>query len=129
MPENNGKMFAIGCKPFTDSMFDTISTDAAKNGAWPHKKGEANHFILVYAWWEGETNDSFWIAEMKRVLDVLSRTTPSNLPVYANTALAEHTDVKDIYRDNLEKLKTIRDTVDPTKVMSLAGGFKIPVFP
>ncbi len=124
--ENNGKMFAIGCKPFTEGMFDTITTDSAQNGAWPHKKGEANHPLLVYAEWEGEKNDSFWISEVKRVLDVLSRNIRNSLPVYSNTALAEHTRVEDVYRDNLERLKSIRDTVDPTRVMSLAGGFKIP---
>jgi len=119
-------MFAIGCKAFNEGMFDSISDNSAENGAWPHKKGEANHPLLVYAWWEGEKNDSFWISEMKRVLDVLSRNIGNSLPVYGNTALAEHTTVESVYRGNLEKLKTIRNKVDPTKVMCRAGGFKIP---
>ena len=64
---------------------------------------------------------------MKRVLNVLSaKVARQSLPVYYNTALAEHTKVEDVYRGHLERLKSIRDKVDPAKVMSLAGGFKIP---
>jgi len=49
------------------------------------------------------------------------------LPVYSNTALAEHTRVEDIYRGNLERLERIRKAVDPVGMMSRAGGFKIPL--
>jgi hypothetical protein len=108
-------------------MFDKISPDSAKNGAWPHKKGEANHPLVVFTEWEGEENDQFWIGEMKRVLGVLAEHIPRNgLPVYSNTALAELTRVEEVYRGNLDRLKRIRNEVDPEKVMSRAGGFKIP---
>ena len=81
----------------------------------------------MFTEWEGEENDQFWIGEMKRVLGVLSEHIPrNNLPVYSNTALAELTQVGEVYRGNLERLKRIRDEVDPEKVMSRAGGFKIP---
>jgi hypothetical protein len=127
MPEHNGKMFTIGCKAFSEGMFDNISSDSEQNGAWPHKKGEPNHPILVFAEWEGRKNDTFWISEMKRVLNVLSAKVPQkSLPVYSNTALAEYTKVEDVYRGNLERLKNIRDKVDPAKLMRLAGGFKLP---
>jgi len=127
MPGNNGKMFTIGCKAFSEGMFDNISSDFRQNGAWPHKKGEANHPILVFAEWEGQKNDKFWISEMKGALNILSAKIPQkSLPVYCNTALAEYTKVEDVYRGNLDRLKSICDKVDPAKVMSFTGGFKIP---
>ncbi|KIJ94567.1 hypothetical protein K443DRAFT_683637 [Laccaria amethystina LaAM-08-1] len=127
LPGNNGTMFTIGCKAFSKGMFDEISDDSEQNGAWPHKKGEANHPILVFAEWKGKENDEFWISEMKEVLKTLSaKISQNSRPVYSNTALAEYTKVEEVYRGNLDRLKSIRDKVDPAKVMSFAGGFKIP---
>jgi hypothetical protein len=108
-------------------MFDNISTDSAQNGGWPHRKGEANHPIVVFAEWEDKLKDEFWISEVARVLGVLSAKIGQNtLPVYLNTSLAGYTKVEDVYCGNLERLKKIRDKVDPGKVMSRAGGFKLP---
>jgi hypothetical protein len=47
----------------------------------------------------------------------------ANAKVYGNYALAG-TPLKDIYGDNLPRLRSIRKRVDPFNIMTLAGGWK-----
>jgi hypothetical protein len=44
--------------------------------------------------------------------------------LYPNYAIWD-TPVKQIYGRNLQRLRNIRDAVDPDNVMSLTGGFKV----
>ncbi|KII86811.1 hypothetical protein PLICRDRAFT_30995 [Plicaturopsis crispa FD-325 SS-3] len=47
----------------------------------------------------------------------------ANAPSYGNYAIFD-TPLSDIYGDNVDRIKAIKNTVDPTNVMSLAGGFR-----
>lgn len=44
-------------------------------------------------------------------------------PLYPNYAIFG-TPLQDMYGDNVDKLKSLRQRVDPHDVMGLAGGFK-----
>ena len=44
--------------------------------------------------------------------------------VYPNYALAD-VRVEDMYGENLEKMREVRERVDPNRLMALAGGFKV----
>lgn len=69
---------------------------------------------------------------MKNTLDALrkvaesEKVTSDDAPVYLNTTL-EDTPVEKIYQKNLEHLKLMRERYDPNGIMSLTGGFKIPL--
>ena len=47
----------------------------------------------------------------------------SHAAVYVNYALFD-TPLKDIYGENVERLREIKAAIDPADVMGLAGGFK-----
>jgi len=47
----------------------------------------------------------------------------TDVALYGNYALLR-TPVEDLYRQNLPRLRSIRNMVDPNNVMALAGGFK-----
>lgn len=49
-------------------------------------------------------------------------------PVYSNTTLYEDTSINEIYRGNLDDLREIRKMYDPKDIMSLTGGFRIPIY-
>ena len=44
--------------------------------------------------------------------------------IYPNYALAD-VRVEDMYGENLEKMREVRERVDPNRLMALAGGFKV----
>ncbi|KAG1869490.1 hypothetical protein F4604DRAFT_1926884 [Suillus subluteus] len=127
MKDNQGKSAVIDIWPFLPSMFDT-STSAA----WPHNKGQPNGPLFVSFQWEGESNDKYWIGLMVQTLRSIRKMaeaegcTNDNLPNYCNTSLAD-TPVKDIYKNHLSKLMTIRAKYDPDNLMGRTGGFRIPL--
>lgn len=130
MEHYRGRMVVTEVWPFLPSMFDN-SVDSA----WPHKKGSPNGPLVVIFTWEGKENDSVWIKQLKTALDEIRRTalqegcTTPDAPVYYNTCLSEVTRPEDIYRHNLPDLSAIRKIYDPDDVMSLTGGFRIPLGP
>lgn len=127
LKDNQGKSAVIEIWPFLPSMFDTSTATA-----WPHEKGQPNGPLLVCFQWEGENNDQYWIALMMQILQSIQRVAESEgctndkLPKYCNTSLGD-TPVKDIYKQNLPKLMTIRAKYDPDDVMGRTGGFRIPL--
>ena len=128
MVKHSGKAVVVDIWPFHSKMFERSD----HNAAWPHKTPSGP--LLVLFQWEGQENDEFWVAHMKRTLKVLeskvsiSNGANANRPVYANTALAESTTVADVFQENLPFLMSFRTKVDPNDVMSQAGGFRIPLF-
>ena len=130
MEKHGGTRTGIGMWPFTKSMFDK-----ATPSAWPHVKDKPNCPIIVYFTWEGEGHDDYWIGTMKSTLKMIrdkvhaERESSKGLPYFISTALAEATSVEDLYGSDLEKLKQLRKKYDPTGVMDLTGGFRIPLPP
>ncbi|KAH0826902.1 hypothetical protein J3R83DRAFT_4493 [Lanmaoa asiatica] len=127
MTEHGGTGIATDLWPFTTAMFDH-----ATDSAWPHVQGKPNCPIIVYFTWVGKEHDDYWIGIMEKTLTALrekvnkERPSSKDLPYFINTALAEATTVKEIYRDNLERLKQLRKKYDQKGVMDLTGGFRIP---
>jgi len=127
MKKYSAKTVIVDVWPFLPEMFDK-STPAA----WPHKKGQPNGPLLNLLQWEGQENDEFWLTRMNHALDaiqekVYGKGVLPTRPVYSNTSLAGRTSSKDVYRENLESLRTFRKSIDPYDVMSQAGGYKIPL--
>ncbi|KAH7920995.1 FAD-binding domain-containing protein [Leucogyrophana mollusca] len=122
---NKGLTAHYNLWPFLPTIYDHSS-----GGAWPHDKGYPYTPLLVYYLWEEDADDKFWIKHMKdaikRIHDVAiaQGCSKADAPIYCNITL-EDTPVSDIYRGNLERLKSIRAMYDPGRVMDLAGGFKI----
>lgn len=116
--------------PFLSSIFDKSPDHAA----WPHKKGEVYGPCWAYFQWTDEREDRFWLEKMRNTLEALrkvaesEKVTSDDAPVYLNTTL-EDTPVEKIYQKNLEHLKLMRGRYDPKGIMSLTGGFKIPLPP
>ena len=130
MVKHGGKVVVVDIWPFHSKMFEKSD----HNSAWPHKT--PNGPLLVLFQWEGQENDEFWVAHMKRTLKTLESKVSINLnrenavrPVYANTALADSTTVADVFQENLPYLSSFRTKVDPNDVMGQAGGFRIPLLP
>lgn len=134
MRQHGGTHVKIGLWPFAKTMFDK-----ATDSAFPHKKDKPNCPIIIYFTWEGKQNDEHWINTMKTTIDDLRKKVNEErakinpeilaLPYFINTALAEaiQTAVEQLYgEENLQRLKDIRKNRDPTGVMDLTGGFKIP---
>lgn len=128
MIDNGGTRVIIDMWPFTSTMFDN-STAAA----WPHVKDYPNGPVLAYFLWQGKENDAFWINTMQTALSAIKKQIKKSrgkkaapLPVYCNTSL-DSTTVKEIYANNLDNLKKSRQKFDPDDLMSLTGGFRIPL--
>jgi hypothetical protein len=127
MKDHKGKLVLIDVWPFLPTMFDK-STPAA----WPHTKDQPLGPLLAYFVWEDETEDAFWVGEMRRALNAIHKValregcTTRHAPIYANTALEDVT-IQEVYRGNLKKLMRTRAKYDPTDVMGNAGGFRIPL--
>ncbi len=127
MKEHGGKSTSLLVFPGVTSMFDN-----SKPAAWPHARDRPLVPLVAYFLWEGQHNDEFWSARLKETLDNVKEAarregcTYKDTPVYPLMAF-ETTSAEELYRENLEKLVAIRKKYDPNNVMSLTGGFKIPL--
>lgn len=99
------------------------------DSAWPHEEGLVFGPLVGEFEWIGEENDEYWLKAIENaqsLLQIVASKIPENrdLPKYLNEAL-EDTLVEDIYRDNLEQLKALRQIYDQDNVMGMAKGFVI----
>ena len=83
--------------------------------------------------WTNPAEDKIFEQGIKKVRDILyagligeGQRETRTAPVYSNNAIWD-TSLTRIYGSNLPVLKTLKAQVDPSNVMGLAGGFKIPV--
>lgn len=127
MEENQGIRVSFEIWPFHKDAFKGIKRE---DSAWPHEEGAVFGPMVGWFEWSGKQNDQFWLGEIEKALHTLhsvalkENCTTDNFPMYLNIAL-ENTSVKDIYRDHLEQLKTLRRQHDPNNVMGMAKGFII----
>lgn len=125
----SGRQVLIEVWPFHSSIFDTSPPDAA----WPHNKDDPYSPLIASFLWEDADHDDFWLDLMKECLDELlkvaiqEKCAREDMPRYLNTSL-ESVPVEKIYgKAQLEKLGRVRARYDPEDVMSLTGGFRIPL--
>lgn len=127
MPGHNGMRVSFEIWPFHKDSFNGITL---KDSAWPHEEGKVCGPLIGIFEWSGEENDYFWLTEIKKALEMLNEValeegcTTNDLPIYLNITL-ENTSIKEIYGDNYDELKVIRNSYDPKNVMGQAAGFII----
>ncbi|KAK4047057.1 hypothetical protein OIO90_006341 [Microbotryomycetes sp. JL221] len=114
-------------EPFVPSYFDY-----SNGGAYPHTSARPLLPLNIYVAWTNPLEDKFWRNEMKKsaelLLDIARKEGQAVDPQirYPNYALAD-TPLVELYgEENLARLRQIKRKFDPSRVMDLAGGFKIP---
>lgn len=128
LSKKDGRMVVIDVWPFLDTVFKRSPPGAA----WPHNPKEPFAPCLAYFQWYNEKDDDFWMDAMKSALNKIRKValsegaTVDKPAIYSNTSL-EDVPVKQIYRDNLKWLSKLRKKYDRKDVMSLTGGFRIPL--
>ncbi|KAF7337196.1 Bifunctional solanapyrone synthase [Mycena sanguinolenta] len=127
MAANHGIRVSFEIWPFHKNAFNGVRQGQT---AWPHVEGKVFGPLVGWFEWSGKKNDEFWLKKVANSLEELHKValqencTTEDLPKYLNLTL-ENTPVKDIYRDNYEKLKSLRRKYDTQNVMGLAAGFVI----
>jgi hypothetical protein len=134
MSENSGIMVLIDVWPFLPEIFENKTR---ARSAWPprldpSKKVKSFFPVLAYFQWEDEKSDDFWVGQMQTALNYIhevakkTKATTPDAPMYSNTSL-ETVKAQEVYREALAWLSQVRQRYDPKDVMSLTGGFKIPL--
>jgi len=130
MVAHSGRQVLIEVWPFQSGLFDTSPPGAA----WPHNTGHPIMPVIASFLWENEDEDAFWLSQINESLSTIFKVASSHglaqseWPRYLNTSL-ETTPVELIYggKENVERLGRVRAVWDKDDVMSLTGGFKIPL--
>ncbi|KAJ7277168.1 hypothetical protein C8J57DRAFT_1222916 [Mycena rebaudengoi] len=100
--------------------------DHSKDCAWPHVKGSPNTPLVLNFKWQGEDNDAYWLPVIEKITSELRQSAialgcaVADAPVYCNLAVDDVT-AADIYQGNLDKLSSIRQKWDGTKLMDQGG--------
>lgn len=111
---------------------ETIFQNSPQDSAWPHKNDEPLFPLLLWFIWENKDDDDFWLGKLKETVNNLYQVALSegvtnvNVPYYANYSPGT-TPVMQIYRENINEIGKWRNQYDPTDVMGLTGGFRIPI--
>ncbi|VDB99546.1 unnamed protein product [Peniophora sp. CBMAI 1063] len=117
-------LISIDVEPFASTLF-THGSDSA----WPPSRSQALLPTNVYFSWVLPSADEMMWAVMEEIegnvtaLAVAEGQDVEHAAKYGNEALGDTT-VEEIYGNNVVRLRSIREAVDPEDVMGLAGGFK-----
>ncbi|KAK4047234.1 hypothetical protein OIV83_005537 [Microbotryomycetes sp. JL201] len=124
---HSATLISYDVEPFVKTLYDN-----SNGGAYPHASSRPLLPLNLYFAWSNPFEDQFWRNEMKKsaelLLDIARKEGQAVDPQirYPNYALAD-TPLVELYgEENLTKLKAIKRHYDPTRVMDLTGGFKIP---
>ena len=122
-----GTLLTINIEPFLSTYFNH-----SQGGAYPHMPSSAPPLpIVVQFCWDIPSKDEYFINQTQSLTNSLSQAAlvdgqgadNSKQLRYPNYAL-DNTPLSEMYGDNINRLKTIRQSWDPDNVMCLAGGFK-----
>ncbi len=112
-------------EPFLPSLFSHSNSPSA----YPPDRSRALFPTNVYFAWTSSSKDSDVAAALLQSTNTIRTAAMAegqnltDVALYGNYALLR-TPVEDLYRQNLPRLRSIRNMVDPNNVMALAGGFK-----
>ena len=124
---HNGIRASFEIWPFHKDSFTGIKRGDC---AWPHEEGKVYGPLVGWFEWSGKANDDLWLTEIRKALGIIHEValregcTTNGVPMYLNITL-ESTSARDIYRDNYDDLKRLRNNYDPANVMGQAAGFII----
>ncbi|KAI6043573.1 FAD-binding domain-containing protein [Pisolithus marmoratus] len=102
---------------------------SSTSSAWPPTYKDAIIPIVLYIAWISESSDNVMHDMVRRSMSTLLEKAVSfgldimDAPLYSNCALFD-TPIERMYGNNIERLRKIKNDVDPYSVMSLTGGFK-----
>ena len=97
--------------------------------AYPPTRDRVYFPLALYAGWvDAKYDNDFYDAVRQsaaRIRDIAIQDGQdiTNAPLYPNNAIFD-TPLSDMYGENVEKLRSLRQRVDPHNVMGLAGGFR-----
>ncbi|KAG6335497.1 hypothetical protein ID866_3586 [Astraeus odoratus] len=120
-----GLFVSYDVEPFLPTIFTHNSTPSA----YPGSRERAVFPINIYfAWALALDDDAIQNATRISAERLYNKAVElgqpiEGAPLYPNYALSDEP-LEDMYGDNVEALKRIKDSVDPDNVMGLAGGFK-----
>ena len=121
-----GTLLTINIEPFLLTYFNH-----SQGGAYPHVPSSAAPLpIIVQFGWDLPSKDEYFIDQIQSLANSLLQATLHDGQGgelrqirYPNYAL-DNTPLSEMYGDNVDRLRTIRQSWDPDNVMCLAGGFK-----
>ncbi|KAK3339810.1 hypothetical protein B0T25DRAFT_512032 [Lasiosphaeria hispida] len=124
MDEHGGITTNYDIEPFTN--YGRFAVE----GAYPHANSPLP--LNLYFSWLHRTDDDFWHSQMRASIGRLQTVAlgegiynTATLFQYPNYALANATSNELYGFENAARLRAIRDRIDPTRIMNLAGGFGI----
>ena len=118
-------MFSFAVSPF----LPTIFTHNTSPTAYPGSRDRGVFPLNFYIGWASPSADELMQNATRTSIERLHNhaialgQTIDGAPLYSNYAMFD-TALESIYGDNLQRLKLIKQEVDPSNVMGLAGGFK-----
>lgn len=122
-----GTLLTLNVEPFLSNYFNY-----SQGGAYPHLPSANPPLpIIMQFGWDLPSQDDYFIKQIQSMADSLlaayhtdgeHRTEVKQIR-YPNYAL-DTTPLSEMYGDNVDRLKTIRQMWDPANVMCLTGGFK-----
>ena len=122
-----GILLTLNIEPFLSNYFNY-----SQGGAYPHIPSANPPLpVIIQFGWDLPSQDDYFIELIQSLADSLleayqtddERRDGVKQIRYPNYAL-DNTPLVEMYGDNIDRLKTIRQTWDPTNVMCLTGGFK-----
>jgi len=125
-----GVAFSYAIEPFLPSYLSHTNSPSAWLDSSARQPGKAPNPLLAYFAWNNTLHDNEFVAAVEESVTRLTAVAKvqgllSDHPkaLYGNYVDA-NTPLVDIYGDNLPKLRALKDKVEPSNVMGLAGGFK-----
>ncbi|KAF8636975.1 hypothetical protein AX17_003122 [Amanita inopinata Kibby_2008] len=118
-------LIAYSIEPFLPEILSFNDSPSA----YPPDRSQAFLPLNLYLAWSLETFDDEYFDAIResaayiRSVAISEGLSTPDAPKYPNYALFD-TPLRDMYGDNVARLKDIRSRVDPHDVMGLAGGFK-----
>ncbi|KAH6839507.1 hypothetical protein B0I37DRAFT_408919 [Chaetomium sp. MPI-CAGE-AT-0009] len=120
---HSGTMVSFDIEPFTDY------GKHAKQGAFPH--ADSLLPLNLYFAWVKQSEDEWWYTRVRQSLATLKQVAmeegiyEDTFLEYSNYALSD-TNAEKLYGvRNAERLREIRDAIDPDRIMDLAGGHNL----
>lgn len=112
-------------EPFLRSVY---SQAAEGSSAWPPRRDQTFMPMLIYYGWSSPNNDELIKEVLQQSTSHLTSVALSqgqdvaNTPLYDNYALYSQPAEK-VYGKNLGRLRRVRETYDPWRVLDLVGGW------
>jgi hypothetical protein len=119
-----GTLLTINIEPFLPTYFNY-----SQGGAYPHVPSSAAPLpVVIQFGWDIPARDEYFINQTQSVANALVQAAVDDGQDikqirYPNYAL-DSTPLSEMYGDNVDRLKMIRQSWDRDNVMCLAGGFK-----